>query len=248
VLRSGSDSATLLGGMTGRQGQHDMRLAARESQTRSWAAPTANCLVLPPVFSRSAAPLPDLTELPRVGPGPRVRAEWETRDTINSRMWSDMVVSGAHQVTTGMLAAHPLAGAEAGMPAAARQDGRPYHDGPTGRWMGAGAATAGGPTMPGVMARPVPPPASLFGTAWMDGVDVEGGDAARELRGVVKEDNSGRVADTAGRILARTFENQWMTAGVREGIVRAQLVAAERLRPTADDWRLSVGEPSQTQP
>jgi len=139
-------------------------------------------------------------------------------------------------VTTAMLASHPLAGAEAGMPLAARQDGRPYHDGPTVRWMGTSTATA--PTMPGVLARPVPPPASLFATGWMEGVDVESGDAARELRGVVKEENSGRAADTAGRILARTFENQWMTAGVREGVVRAQLAAAERLRPTADDWRL----------
>ncbi|NDE15710.1 hypothetical protein EBZ80_12345 [bacterium] len=95
--------------------------------------------------------------------------------------------------------------------------------------------------MPGVQPRPVPPPASLFGTAWMSGVDVEGGDAARELRGVVKEDNSRRAEDSAGRFLSRAFDNQWMTTDVREGIVRAQLTAAERLRPEADDWRRQFG-------
>jgi len=75
----------------------------------------------------------------------------------------------------------------------------------------------------------------------MSGVDVEGGDAARELRGVVKEDNSRRAEDSAGRFLSRAFDNQWMTTDVREGIVRAQLTAAERLRPEADDWRRQFG-------
>jgi len=209
-----------------RQAQHESRLASREEQTRSWAAPLPNFAALPP---RS------------IGDEPRIRLEWESRDTINSRLWSDMVVSGAHQVTAGMLAAHPTGGAESGLPSSGRQDGRPYGTGAAAVWMSGERGSTSPTTMPGVQPRPVPPPASLFGTAWMSGVDVEGGDAARELRGVVKEDNSRRAEDSAGRFLSRAFDNQWMTTDVREGIVRAQLTAAERLRPEADDWRRQFG-------
>lgn len=209
-----------------RAAQHESRLASREEQTRSWAAP-----------------LPDFAALPPRGVGdePRVRLEWESRDTINGRLWSDMVASGAHQVTAAMLAAHPTGGAAAVMPSSGRHDGRPYGTGATTVWMSRGAGAAAPTTMPGVQSRPVPPPASLFGTAWMNGADVEGGDAARELRGVVKEENSRRAEDSAGRFLSRAFDNQWMTTDVREGIVRAQLTAAERLRPEADDWRRQFG-------
>lgn len=170
-----------------------------------------------------------------------MRLEWESRDTINGRLWSNMVVSGAHQVTPEMLAAHPTGV----MPSSGRQDGRPYGTGAVEVWMRSGGGGDGRgmtpTTMPGVQPRPMPPPASLFGTAWMSGVDVEGGDAVRELRGVVKENNSRRAEDSAGRFLSRAFDNQWTTTDVREGIVRAQLTAAERLRPEADDWRRQFG-------
>jgi hypothetical protein len=50
--------------------------------------------------------------------------------------------------------------------------------------------------------------------------------------------------DAAGRYMERTFQNQWMPSEVRQGIVAAQLKAAEALRPTSDDYRLSFGSVS----
>jgi hypothetical protein len=85
-------------------------------------------------------------------------------------------------------------------------------------------------------------PGTLFQNAWLDGFDTEGGDTARELRGVIREDMSGRSEDAAARIMERTFENQWMSGAVRESIVRSQMDAAARLRPAQDDWTRSIGD------
>jgi hypothetical protein len=206
--------------------QHDARRSARGEQDRSWAAP-----------------LPDFTALPRVGEGPRVRMEWETRDTMNSRLWADLQVSGPKAVTTAMLAAHPTAGAEAWMPTAGRLDRRSYGEAAAGaeavRWPSGGAI--GGPGgvgfshMPGVLERPGLPAAG----AWTAGVDSAGPNAARELRGVVKEDIGGRGEDAAGRMMERSFQNQWMSRTDQQRVVGAQLAAAEALRPTVDDFRVS---------
>lgn len=207
-----------------RGAQHEQRRMDRESQTRSWAAP-----------------LPDFTAMPRVGSEPRTRVEWDTRDTMNSRMWADTLSSGPHDVTTAMLAAHPTAGAHAAMPSSGRQDERPYGESAANHWMVPG--TPAGQRMPGVQERPTAPPHSVFQNAWLSGVPVDG-DVSREMRGVVKETNVGRSMDAAGRYMERTFQNQWMPSEVRQGIVAAQLKAAEALRPTSDDYRLSFGSVS----
>ena len=205
--------------------QHDARRSAREDQDRSWAAP-----------------LPDFTALPRVGEGPRIRMEWETRDTMNSRLWADLQVSGAKVVTSAMLAAHPTAGAEAWMPSAGRLDRRSYGEAATGsdavHWRSDSVGGPGGvgfAHMPGAQERPVVPAAG----AWTTGVDSTGPNAARELRGVIKEDLGGRGEDAAGRMMERSFQNQWMSRTDQQRIVGAQLAAAEALRPAVDDFRVS---------
>jgi hypothetical protein len=211
-----------------RSTQHDARRSAREAQDRGWAAP-----------------LPDFTVLPRVGAEPRTRLEWETRDTMNNRLWADLEVSGPKAVTTAMLAAHPTAGAEAWMPSAGRTDRRSYVGWGTGShhsaWT-AGVPVGGAPgvgftNMPGIQERPAAPSHG----AWLDtaGVDREGPNVSREFRSVVKEDLSGREEDAAGRVAQRTFQNQWMTRGDQQRIVMSQLTAAEALRPGSDDYRVS---------
>lgn len=211
-----------------RGAQHEQRRMDRESQTRSWAAP-----------------LPDFTAMPRVGSEPRTRVEWDTRDTMNSRMWADTLSSGPHDVTAAMLAAHPTAGAHAAMPSSGRQDERPYGESAANHWMVPGTPAAGTMRMPGVQERATAPPHSVFQNAWFSGVPVDG-DISREMRGVVKETNVGRSMDAAGRYMERTFQNQWMPSEVRQGIVASQLKAAEALRPTSDDYRLSFGSVSNS--
>ena len=208
-------------------GRHtDSRLRDREAQTRSWAAP-----------------VPDFTALPRVGEAPRIRLEWDTRDTVNNRYWAATVDAGAKEVTTAMLSAHPTSGASSMMPAAARGDERSYGEGP--QWksgsMHPAVAAPPDPRVSGWKPRPVGPPESLFQNAWLDGFDVEGQDAGREMRGVVREDMSGRSEDAAARIMERTFESQWMTGSIREDVIRSQINVAHRLRPEQDDWRQSAG-------
>lgn len=156
-----------------------------------------------------------------------MRAEWDTRDTINNRVWTSIQVAGPKAVTTQMLAAHPTAGADPSMPAAARQDNRPYGD--------------SGSYFPDVRGneRPRIPPASLFQNAWLDGFDVEGGGAARELRSAVRE-QAPNEADISARIAGRTFQNQWIPPAVTQRIVNAQIDAADALRPRADDWHQRI--------
>lgn len=227
-------------------GRHtDDRLRSREAQTRSWAAPVPDFTALPRVGEEQkrswAAPVPDFTALPKVGEAPRVRMEWDTRDTVNNRYWAATVDAGAKEVTAAMLAAHPTAGSSPMMPAAARADHRPYGERPAASFHPAVAAPPD-PRVAGWRPRPVGAPNSLFQNAWLDGFDVEGGDTARELRGVVREDMTGRSEDAAARIMERTFENQWMTGSVRADIVRAQMDAAARLRPAQDDWTRSFSD------
>jgi hypothetical protein len=93
--------------------------------------------------------------------------------------------------------------------------------------------------MPGIQERPMPPQHSLFQNTWLDGFNVEGGGAAREMRGVVRETHRGWAEDSAGRISERTFQNQWTTRGDVNRIVLSQIDAAERLRPSTDDYTRS---------
>lgn len=213
-----------------RAAQHDSRLLEREAQSRSWAAP-----------------MPDFTVLPRVGAEPRTRLEWETRDTMNNRLWADLQATGPKAVSSGMLAEHPTAGAEPWMPSAGRLDRRSFGvtpiveevGGQHGIWQSTapigGAQGVGFAHMPGVLERPTPPGHG----AWTTGMDAAGFGAVREMRGVIKETLSGRAEDSAGRVAERLFQNQWMTREDQQRIVGAQLAAAEALRPGSDDYRVA---------
>jgi hypothetical protein len=203
----------------------EQRLLDRESQTRSWAAP-----------------LPDFTSLPRFGSDVRVRYEWETRDSINNRMWDNMIDMGAKEVGPTMLASHPTAGAQTAMPTVGRQDLRHYSAGP--EWQRSTEAIADrlqpmDPRMPGIQERPMPPSQSLYQNSWTDGFNIEGGGVSRELRGVVRESHRGWAEDSAGRISERTFQNQWTGRSDVNRIVLSQIDAAERLRPSTDDYSRS---------
>lgn len=200
----------------------DQRLLDREAQTRSWAAP-----------------LPDFTSLPRFGSDVRVRYEWETRDSINNRMWDNMLDMGSKDITPTMLASHPTGGAAAVMPTVGRQDFQHYSAGPEWERQRPAEAQRSDPRMPGIQERPMPPQHSLFQNTWLDGFNVEGGGAAREMRGVVRETHRGWAEDSAGRISERTFQNQWTTRGDVNRIVLSQIDAAERLRPSTDDYTRS---------
>jgi hypothetical protein len=200
--------------------EHDSRLTGRTEQTRSWAAP-----------------MPDFTMLPRVGEAPRIRMEWETRDTLNHRLWADTMATGAKTVTSAMLATHQSAGAETMMPSAGRQDDRHYHQtesdtapiGPPLRSARGGASTG----LPYMLERPGIPRAA----AWFDPAQMDTTNTIRDVRGVVRENNGGRSDDVAARLEQRTFQNQWMTPDTLRTIVDARLGAAEALRSAQDDWR-----------
>ena len=193
------------------QQQTDVRLASRTAQNQQWSAP-----------------LPDFSNLPRPADAARMRAEWDTRDTMNNRMWTHTQVSGAKAVTANMLAHHPSHGAEPFSPLSGRQDARTYGD-ESQYFPNANKATE----------RPTLPPSSLFQNAWMEGYHTEDGNTARELRGAVKEDVRWRGADTSARLAGRTFEHQWIPTSATQQIVNAQISASDVLRPRSDDYHLS---------
>lgn len=208
-----------------RQTEHDARLMGRNEQTRSWAAP-----------------LPDLSVLPRVGEAPRIRVEWDTRDSLNHRLWADTMATGAKAVTSAMLAEHPTAGAATMAPSSGRQDYRHYHESgrpESGPHVGRSMAPARGGLatgLPYMLERPGIPKAG----AWFDTAAQDTFNAARDVRGVVRENNGGRADDVAARLEQRTFQNQWMTPDTLQTIVEARLGAAAALRPQSDDWRSGV--------
>jgi hypothetical protein len=185
--------------------ENDARLAGRNAQTLSWAAPL-------PDFSRDIR-------------GSLVRAEWETRDTINNRVFADTMASGPKAVTSASLSAHPSNGAMMMNPSSGRQDQRPYiteqyfpdKQGPQG-------------------SRPERPSHSLFQNAWLDGFDVESRDVTRELRGAVKEENRSRDADISHRLVGRTFEHQWLPSAFGTHVAQ-QIDASVALRPAMDDYQ-----------
>jgi hypothetical protein len=192
--------------------EHDQRLQSREAQSRAWAAPLPD-------------PQPNISAFSRVGP--RMRAEWETRDTINNRLWADTMSAGAKAVTSAMLESHPTHGAQVMQPSAARIDNRSYRmDG-----------VAYFPDAPNQLDRPTLPPKSLFQNPWSAGYDIESGDIARELRGVVKENNRFLTEDVSARMAGRTFEHQWIPPEKTREIAERKIDASELLRPAHDDYR-----------
>lgn len=190
-----------------RSQQFEQRLSAREAQTRTWLAP-----------------VPDYSSVPRASGGVRVRQEWDTRDTMNNRLWNDTLTAGAKAVTAEMIAAHPSAGAETTMPAASRHDTRSYTESP-----------AFFPSESGQ--RPRLPPTSVFQNPALVGLNVEGGDVVRELRSSVHETSHGQGEERSNRLLSRAFEHQWVPASATNKMVDAKILAAEMLRPAQDDYR-----------
>jgi hypothetical protein len=176
-----------------------------------------------------AAPLPDFSAMPRTTEAPRQRLEWDTRDTINNRLWTDMQVTGPMVVTSAALAVHPSGGANTMSPTVSRQDQRSYVD--PGYFPDASTARPGAlPTMPKL------PPRSVFENAWSSSLDTDH-NTAREFRGVVKEENRTRVEDISSRTMERMFQHQWIEPQKSKQVVMSQLEAAERLRPAQDDYR-----------
>lgn len=190
---------------------HNDRLFDRNHQTLGWAAP-----------------LPDFSMMPRANEANRVRMEWDTRNTMNSRYYEQTQNMGPTAVTAAMLQEHPTHGAEPFLPSSGRQDERPYHS----------AASGGVPqffpdTMDPVQ-RPRLPPSSVWQHPYLNDVDAESPNLTREFRTSVVEENRGRHEDISVRSASRTFQHQWGPQ-----ISLDQLAAAERLRPQSDDYRVS---------
>jgi len=189
--------------------EHDQRIQGREAQTRAWTAP----IPMPPTFN--------------IHDGTRQRLEWDTRETINNRLWSDTMTAGPKMVMSSMLAAHPSRGAETMNTVSSRKDDRPYH-----------GEIQYYPDAKG-LERPRLPPKSLFDNPWIAGYDIEAGDIARELRSSVKEDNRHLTEDVSARMAGRTFEHQWIPETVTHAIANRKIEASELLRPSQDDYRRS---------
>jgi hypothetical protein len=160
---------------------------------------------------------------------PRQRLEWDTRDTMNHRLWSDLMVAGPKAVDAASLAAHPSHGAETMKPLSARQDARVWGADAEGRSYFPSAAGSWQPE------RPALPAPSVFQNPALRGYDVENGDVARELRSAVKEDVRFLGEDLSARLAGRAFTNQWLPAAATQRIVRSQMEAVDRLRPEQDD-------------
>ena len=192
---------------------HEQRLQQREAQNRGWASP----VVTPMDFN--------------IHDGARTRVEWETRDTINNRLWADTMSAGPKAVTTAMLAVHVSQGSEMTQPSNARKDDRPYHG--EVQYYPDAAAPRDGQSQD----RPVLPPKNLGLNPWTNGYDIESGDIARELRGTVKESNRFFTQDVSARMAGRTFEHQWIPAAASRAIAEQKLEASVLLRPSQDDYR-----------
>ena len=187
--------------------QHQQRLSSREEQTRAWSSP-----------------VPEI--IPRAGiHAPRMRMEWDTRDTINNRIWSDLVDSGPKQITSQMVLENPMIGVSQVMPASARTDTRSWQKGP--QYF---------PDPPAGQ-RPILPTSSLIDSSWGRDYDADGRQAAREAAGVVKETKRYYGEEVAGRINDRTFQQQW---SVRPPLSRPLDV----LRPQQDNYQVDYRQAS----
>jgi hypothetical protein len=186
---------------------HQERLNARAQQTLSWNSPTP----LPTVR------LAGTTEPTARQDGPRIRAEWETRDTMNNRLWSDLMQTPAKQVTPEMVAAHPTGGIWPMTPTESRMDTRQWNRGP--QYF----------PDPATGQRPGLPQTSLIGGSWGADYNAEGVQAVREARAVVKETKQFYGDEVAARINDRVFQPQWA--------VPAIITPIDSLRPNRDDYR-----------
>jgi hypothetical protein len=185
----------------------DKRRIEREAQTRSWAAP-----------------LPDFSSMPRSTEAPRMRFEWDTRDTANNRLWSDIQITGPKAITSAMVSNHPTSGANTMNPTVSRQDTRSYlHD----EYFPSSIPRPGESHQ-----RPTLPTQTYSSDNDQNSI--------RAFNGVVKEDNSFRTEDRSARIMERNFTHQWLSPEATKHIVQNQIQTAELLRPKQDDYRVQM--------
>lgn len=185
----------------------DQRRLERESQTRSWAAP-----------------LPDFSSLPRSTEAPRMRLEWDTRDTTNNRLWSDIQVTGPKAVTSAMVSSHPTHGANIMNPTVSRQDTRMYTN---EEYFPVAVPRPGeAPQRPSIPTQKYSPESNP--------------NTVRGFSGAVKENNSFRTEDRSIRIMERNFTHQWLSPEMTQTIVSSQIQTAELLRPKQDDYRVQL--------
>jgi len=182
---------------------NDSRMQERGAQTRSWAAPM-------PIFGQ----IPPQTA--------RTRVEWDTRDTANNRIYSDIQVTGPKVVTSAALARHPTHGAEPFMPTVSRNDENLYREEsffPDSR---------GRPSASGMAERARLPQQDTSRNPFTS--SIEGPDLLREVQRSIVEDNRFRNTDTDARIIHRVFTDQLVTPEMTRSIVERQVAAAEQLR------------------
>ena len=182
---------------------NDSRMQARGDQTRSWAAPL-------PIFGQ----IPLQTA--------RTRVEWDTRDTANNRIFSDIQVAGPKVVTSAALAKHPTHGAEPFMPTVSRNDVNLYREEsffPDSKIL---------PSASGMAERARLPQQDMSRNPYTSSVDIP--DLLREVQKSIGEDNRFRNTDTDARIVQRVFTDQMITAEMTRSIVERQVAAAEKLR------------------
>ena len=153
-----------------------------------------------------------------------MRLEWDTRDTTNNRLWSDIQVTGPKAVTSAMLGNHPSLGANTMNPTVSRQDTRTYLNEDYFPSIA---------TRPGeIPQRPVLPSQKYFPDSDQNTI--------RNFNGAVKENNSFRTEDRSARIMERNFTHQWLTPDMTKSIVNSQVQTAELLRPKQDDYRVQM--------
>lgn len=172
-----------------------------------------------------AAPLPDFASMPRANEAVQQRVEVDTRAAINTRFWENVQISGPTAVSAASLATHPTHGAWDQAPSQTRHDKREWTS---------GAAPPYFPDAHEAGKRATLPSSSLWSNPHFDGWNPESTDTMRELRFVVKEENRFRGDDASLRATQRQFEHQW-----RPSVSVEQLAAAERLRPTQDNFSQS---------
>jgi len=134
-----------------------------------------------------------------------MRVEWDTRDTINTRLYSDMLASGAKAVTVAMLKDHPSHGARVMLPTTSRLDTNTYID--DNQYF---PNAPGLPDGMGLQARARLPAQGIDRNPFTSSLD---GGVIREVRRSVIEDNRFSKDDTGARMVQRVFQSKATNTG-----------------------------------